>query len=495
LGIIQRQGLINSIISYTGLALGAFSLLYIQPHFLTKEEIGLTRVLFSFSALIATFSTLGVNSITLKFFPYFRNREAGHYGFFGFMMLLPIIGFLFFGSLLFVFKGFFISKYVAQSRLFTEYFYYVFPLTFFLSMVNVLVAYSFSLFKTYVPSLINDVLVRVGSIILFSVYFIKWLTLTQFIVLFVAIYGVQAIALLVYLSKRDNLSVAINRAFLKAQGVSVMLKYGLLMSIASLSSIGLKYIDSVMLGMYKPKEAGLNALDIIGIYSIAAFVATIVEAPLNALEKIAVPQIANSWAKNDTKNIEDIYHKSSKYLFLLGGILFVLVNLNLSSLFALMPDKDFSLGANVVFIISFGTLVNMATGSNDAVLSTSSKYQYITYLLAGLFVVAIINYLIFIPIFGMVGAALATAFSAFLYNVSKFLLIWKFFKLQPFTIVTVKIAAVIASTFILCSFIPEIQNPIFSIVVRSISIVALYGGLTLVLNVVPELVALVKRKF
>lgn len=495
MGIIQRQGLINSIITYTGLALGAFSLLYIQPHFLSKEEIGLTRVLFSFSALIATFSTLGVNSITLKFFPYFRNREKGHYGFFGFVMLLPLIGFLFFGCLLFIFKGFFISKYVAQSRLFTEYFYCIFPLTFFLSMVNVLVAYSFSLFKTYVPSLINDVLVRVGSIILFSVYFIKWLTLTQFVVLFVAIYGAQAITLLVYLSKRDNLSISINRAFLKAQGVSVMFKYGLLMSAASLSSIGLKYVDAVMLGMYKPKEAGLNALDIIGIYSIAAFIATIVEAPLNALEKITVPQIANSWAENDIKNISDIYSKSSKYLFLLGGILFIIVNLNLSSLFALMPDNDFALGSSVVLVMSFGTLLNMATGANDSVLFSSSKYTYLTYLLIGLFFVAIINYLIFIPVFGMVGAALATAFSAFLYNISKFLLIWKFFKLQPFTMVTVKIAAVIVSTFVLCSFIPAIQNPILSIFIRSISIVALYGGLTLVLNVVPELVAQVKRKF
>ena len=362
-------------------------------------------------------------------------------------------------------------------------------------MVNVLVAYSFSLFKTYVPSLINDVLVRVGSIILFSVYFIKWLTLTQFVVLFVAIYGAQAMALLVYLSRRDNLSISINRAFLKAQGVSVMFKYGLLMSAASLSSIGLKYVDAVMLGMYKPKEAGLNALDIIGIYSIATFIATIVEAPLNALEKITVPQIANSWAENDIKNISDIYSKSSKYLFLLGGILFIIVNLNLSSLFALMPDNDFALGSSVVLVMSFGTLLNMATGANDSVLFSSSKYTYLTYLLIGLFFVAIINYLIFIPVFGMVGAALATAFSAFLYNISKFLLIWKFFKLQPFTMVTVKIAAVIVSTFVLCSFIPAIQNPILNIFIRSISIVALYGGLTLVLNIVPELVAQVKRKF
>jgi O-antigen/teichoic acid export membrane protein len=85
------------------------------------------------------------------------------------------------------------------------------------------------------------------------------------------------------------------------------------------------------------------------------------------LEKIILPQISNSIAKNDMKNVEDIYVKSAKYLFLLAGVLFLLVNSILSSLFVLMPDKDYALGKNIVFIISLGTLINMATGSNDAI--------------------------------------------------------------------------------------------------------------------------------
>jgi hypothetical protein len=149
MGIIQRQGLINSVISYTGLLLGAISLLFIQPYFLSKEEIGLTRVLFSFSSLIATFMPLGMNVITLKFFPHFRNHEKGHYGFFGLMFILPIIGFLLFGSILFIMKGYIISKYIDQSKLFTDYFYYIFPLSFFLSFINVLIAYSYSIFELH----------------------------------------------------------------------------------------------------------------------------------------------------------------------------------------------------------------------------------------------------------------------------------------------------------------------------------------------------------
>jgi hypothetical protein len=106
LGIIQRQGIRNSIITYTGIAIGAVSLVIIQPRFLTKEEIGLTRLLFSFSSLLAYIVPMGMGSVVLKYFPYFRDRERNHHGFFGFMLIVPLIGFVFWGSLLYLFKGY-----------------------------------------------------------------------------------------------------------------------------------------------------------------------------------------------------------------------------------------------------------------------------------------------------------------------------------------------------------------------------------------------------
>jgi O-antigen/teichoic acid export membrane protein len=159
-----------------------------------------------------------------------------------------------------------------------------------------------------------------------------------------------------------------------------------------------------------------------------------------------------------------------------------------------MPDKDFSLGKNIVFIISLGTLINMATGSNDSIIYTSSKYYLTTYLLIALFGVAIVNYLIFIPLFGMTGAAIATAFSALLFNISKYLLIWKYFKMQPFTFITLKIAGIIVFTFLICSLIPDIGNPIVNIIIRSSAIGISYLSATLLLKIAPELLETLKLR-
>lgn len=487
MGIIARQGIRNSIITYTGILIGAVSLIIIQPRFLSKEEIGLTRLLFSFSSLMASVVPLGMTATILRYFPYFRDREKNHHGFFGFMLIFPLLGCIFFGTLLYVFKGYVISKYSDQSRLFTDYFYYIFPLTFFLSFINVFTAYSYSIFRTSVPALINEVLVRIGSIILFSMYFIKWIDRDQFIMLFIAIYGAQFAIMVLYLFYEDRPSLRINwKQYYEEHTPRVMFSYGLTLSLGVIATLGLRYMDTIMLGMYKPQQAGLNALDIVGIYSIAAFVATFVEAPMNALDKIMVPKMADGWKRNDMADIQQMYYKSAKYLFLLGGFLFLGINLNIDFLFQLIPDKAFSLGKVVVFIISLGTLINMATGSNDGILYTSNRYKITIWLLLGLVVVAYINYKIFIPLFGMEGAALATALSAFLYNFTKYLIIWRFFHLQPFTIDTLKVIAVILITGTLVYFIPSVHNPFADIAIRSSLIGIIFGGLVYALRIVPE---------
>jgi hypothetical protein len=108
------------------------------------------------------------------------------------------------------------------------------------------------------------------------------------------------------------------------------------------------------------------------------------------------------------------------------------------------------------------------------------------WLLIGLVFVAYFNYKIFIPLFGMEGAAIATALSAFLYNLVKFIVIWRFFGMQPFSIDTVKVIATITITGLLVYFIPSLNNPFADIAIRSSLIGVLFAGFVYMLNIVPE---------
>jgi O-antigen/teichoic acid export membrane protein len=489
MGIIQRQGLKNALITYTGIVIGYISLIVIQPHFLTREELGLTRVLFSFSAFIATFFPLGIQSITVKYFPLFRNIDKRHNGYFGFMVLFPLIGFLIASSVIYFFKSQIVSQYVEQSFLFTRYFDYVFPFMLILSMIGVLSSYSYAIYKTTVPSFLNDIVVRLMFVGIILLYYFGYFDLNGFIISYLFIYLVQLVLLMIYIAVYDRPGLRIDFSYLKSNDPKAMISFGLLMSLASLASLGLKFLDIIILGKYV-------SLSMIGIYTVAVFVPTLIEAPYNALDRILAPKVAAAWAQNNVNEIEVIYKKSTRYMFLIGGLLFIGINANISSLMNLLP-QDFSQGIIVVNIISIGTIINMATGANDSILMNSSKYIYGTYLMVFLFVLSLTLNFIFIPQYGIVGAALATAISVTVYNILKFSLIYNFFGMQPFEKSSVRVLLSLVLTGLVSFFIPKVGNHYIDIIINASITTAVFLMMIYRMKIVPELLEsfkLLRRK-
>ena len=185
MGIIQRQSIKNFFTGYVGVLIGFVNIIVIQPRFLSPEELGLTRVLYSFALFLSTFVPMGISNIAIRFFPEFKNPEKRHHGFFGFMLSGSIIGFAITAVVLFLFREVIIAQYAAKSQLFADFFYWVFPFTFLLSFATQLNLYCYSIFKSTVPGFINDVIVRLGIIAVVSLYYLKLFSLPVFILLFV----------------------------------------------------------------------------------------------------------------------------------------------------------------------------------------------------------------------------------------------------------------------------------------------------------------------
>lgn len=479
MGVIKRQGLKNTVSSYLGIIIGFVNLIIIQPYFLTKEELGLTRVLYSFALLVSVFVPLGIGNATTKFFPQFKNEEKRHYGYFGFMLLFPLVGYLLSAGVLFVLKDFIFSQYVKESPLFTEFFSYVFPLIFFLSFISVLSIYCFSNYKSTIPSYLNDIVVRVLTIAVVSVYYLKWIDLNQFVAAFTGIYALQLLSLLAYIFWFDKPGFKIDKSHFGLQKVDQLISYSLLLWMAGVASIGLKYFDALMIGKYMP-------LSFVGIYTVAAFIPTIIEAPLNAFDKIAASRIAFAWNDNNMEEIRTIYRKSSLYLFIFGGFLFLNVNLNIIDLLSFLP-AGYDQGSKVVMILSAATLFNMATGLNAPILFNSSRYRTGAVFLVLLALVAIVLQMIFIPLLGMNGAAVATALSSIFYNLLLFWYVLKHFQLQPFGANNLKVAALIIILFLAGGYLPDFENRIINIAFHSGIISLLYAGIVYRMGVAEEL--------
>ncbi|MEO8148392.1 MAG: polysaccharide biosynthesis C-terminal domain-containing protein [Bacteroidia bacterium] len=478
MGVIQRQSIKNFITTYIGIIIGFVSLIWIQPNFLTKDELGLTRLLYSFSMLVAVFIPLGIGNATTKYFPLFKDEKKKHHGYLAFMMIFPVIGYLMSCVVLYSFKDFFIDQYRRESPLFIEFYTYVFPLTIIISLIACLNVYCYSNYKSTVPAFLNDVVARILVIAVITLYYMRWITFTQFISCYVALYGLQLILLFGYIFFFDKLTFTIDWKFFREKNFFKLINYGMLLWFAGVASIGLKYFDTIMIGKFMP-------LSFVAIYSIAVFIPTIIEAPLGAIERIAASKIAFAWVENNHKEILDIYKKSTLYMLVIGGLLFLGVNINIKTLFTFLP-KGYEQGSIVVLILSISTLFNMATGLNAPILFNSEKYKYGAVFLISLAVIALIFQMLFIPLFGLEGAALATAGASVSYNLALYFFVWKNFQLQPFDSINIKIVLLIVSLFLFNYLLPTIDNRYFDIAYRSAIITMLYVGAVYVLKIIPE---------
>ena len=475
---IQRQGITNTLITYVGVLIGFISVLFIQPNLLNPEELGLTRILIAAASIIATILPLSVQSVTTNFFPFFRNEEKKHHGYFGFMLLFPLVGTLICGVLIYFFKDIIIKQYINQSFLFVRYFDLLLPFAFFIALNIVLNAYSSSLFKTTFVAFFEGVLVRLLFIVSIVVYYFGLIDLTQFVYAFVSIYMMQAVSVFLYIYKIDKLSFKIDIPHLKTVGISKIINFSLLFTLASFASLSLRHLDTVMIGKYM-------SFEYVGVFAVSAYIALIIEIPLTSLERITHFKVSQAWANNDVVSVKDIYYKSVKYLMLIGGLFLIGIVVNIKDLLHLLPTI-YHQGVSVTIIASLGAFFNISSGVNTSVLFTSNKYKYGNYLLYVLFVMGIVLNVLLIPRYGLIGAVLATSISTLVYNVLKFIVIRKFFKMQPYNLASLKTLLIIVIVFLISYFLPSTNNIVFSIIYKSSCIGLLYLLLTYQLNIVPE---------
>ncbi|TAL62902.1 MAG: hypothetical protein EPN85_01595 [Bacteroidetes bacterium] len=468
MGSIQKQAIQNTIISYLGVAIGFINTLVLQPTMLSTEEVGLTRILYAVSALIATLFPLGLNAFSIKYFPKFRNSGNGHNGYFGLLLRIAVIGYILVGIIVMLLKGSILAKY-QNSPLFVEYFTYIFPMALFMGLISILSVYAACLFKTAFPSFLNEIFIRIATMTIVSLYFLKLIDFHIFIFLFMASLGVQVIGLLIYVLRVDKVSLKVNWKFVRTFEITKTAHYVFLLSLAALASMAIRNtIDNILIGSYLDLEQ-------VAVYSVAFLIASMIEVPAGSLSRIADPKISDAIARNDLRLIQEVYYKSTRLLMILGGILFTGLFINIHELLSLLPAQ-YRAGGNVAIIIGISAFSNMATGMNSSIIYYSDKYKQGSLMLIGMVILSVALNMVLIPVWGIEGAAVATAASLILSNVFKTLIIYRGYQLQPFGGYIFIVLGLIGVCIVVNYLLPSLPNAILDIIYRSIVVTAIYGA-------------------
>lgn len=486
MGVVIRQSIFTSVFSYVGVVIGYVNLLWLFPLALDPDQIGLTKIIQDIAILIVPFAQIGLAQSFVKFFPVVSNIEeqqkAGKAtgGFLLFMLFGVIISFILCLIIYFVFEDPILSLFKENSPLVLKYFNLILLLTFLLVVTGVLEAYCRSLLKIIIPNFIREVLIRVltgGAVIL---YFYEIISFEYFLIGIVAIYFIALVTLLAYLYLIKALYFSFDWSFLKLTPFGEILKYGLFTVIGSSSTLIVLRVDGIMV-------TSMLGLASYGIYTIVFYIAAVIELPRRAITQIISPLIAKAFTSNNLDEIGNIYRKTSINQLLIGLLLFIGIISNLDNIFYFVPNREvFEVGKTVVLIIGLGKLIDMAAGANGEIIIMSKYYKYNILFIAFLAVFTIAGNYFLIPVFGIDGAAAASALAMVIFNFAKFAFIKYKFKANPFSLATLKAITLGLAIYFCVAQIPSFDNIYTDILVRSFIITSFFVVFVLWLRISEE---------
>jgi|CZKP01.1.fsa_nt_gi O-antigen/teichoic acid export membrane protein len=473
MGIVIRQSAKSVILTYIGIGFGIINTLWLFPYILTEEQIGLVRTIINVAVIFSTFACLGTSHIPFRFFPYFRDIKKGHNGFLFFLLLIGAAGLLIFLFLFVVFKPVFYNVFSKNAPLLIHYFNFLIPFTFILVFTYIFESYNVIQQNPIVPIFTRETLTRISITISLLLFFIFKFSYSSFVTLLISFYGFILIVLIYYTYSQHYLFIKPNTSVFKSPLLKSIFVFGTFILMGNASGIVIINIDSLMLSAY----SGLRNT---GIYTIAFFIATFIEIPKKSLSQVLIPLVSEANKNNDIGKLEELYKKSSLTQLIIGGFIFIIIWCNIANIFRLIPHGNiYSEGKWVVFFIGIGKLFDMATGINQEIVGTSRYYKYDLIYYPFIGIIAIGANMWLIPRYGMTGAAIAAAFSVFLFNTIRFLFILLVFKIQPFSFNIVKVLVIGSIVFLLSYFIPPFTNLIIDILVRCLTITITFIGLIL----------------
>jgi O-antigen/teichoic acid export membrane protein len=461
MGIVINQSIKNVVITYIGFGIGAANALFMYPHFLGEEYYGLTGYILSTANVIFPLLAFGVHNTLIKFFTHYKTDDEKS-SFLTFVLILPlllIIPFLLIGFFGYDWIATFLSK---KNPIVYDYVWQIPIIGLCMGYFEIFYAWVKVHLQSVIGGFIKEVLLRIFiSIFLFAVYF-KWITPLEFINSLMGIYLITTLVMFFYAMKVRSITYS----FKIPHNSKEVFIYSLFIILSGSIANMLLDIDKTMINQYIKIEN-------IAYYTVAIFIATVIAVPSRAMHQITYPITAKLMAENKHEELNELYKKTSITLQIIGGLVLVGILVNINQMYLLLP-KNYNTGIFVVFTIGISKYFDLILGNNNAIIFNSKYYKAVLFLGLLLAFLAISLNMIFIPIYGINGAAIATLISITLYSIAKLLFVVLKMKLFPFSNQTLYCLGVLIATFFLFYFWDFSFNPIVNIVLKSILVSGFY---------------------
>lgn len=461
MGIVVNQSIKNTIVTYFGFGIGAVNALFLYTNFLGKTHYGIVSYILSASTIMMPLMAFGVHNTLVRFYSKCKTEKERE-RFLSFMLFMPLILIIPI-SLITIFFYHQIAFYLSEKNPVVEPFIWLIPIIgLFMGYFEIYYAWVKVHMQSVFGNFINEVFVRVLILLLLFAVYLQWMGKETFIYALAVVYFLQMIVMMAF-AMYVKLPVI---RFKMPDNAYEIFGYSTFIILSGSVAVSLLEFDKVMIPAYI--DIGNNAL-----YSVAIYIATVIAVPSRAMHQIIYPITAKLMGENKFEELNILYKKSAINLQVVGGLIMLYIFLNIKELYLLIP-LEYSGELLVVFLIGLSKFYDVILGNNNAIIFNSKYYKAV--LLFGLllvFMMILLN-MIFIPLYGIEGSALATLLSVIVYNTVKLFFVVRKMHLYPFSESTFKSFGIITGIFLLFYFWDFSFHPIISIALKSILITLSY---------------------
>jgi len=481
MGIVLKQSFINTIILFLGFAIGGINVLFLFTHFLHEDYFGLITFLLSTANIILPLLVFGMQHTIIKYYSSYKSKIEKD-GFLISTLFIPLIVIIPLGFISAFLYDTIATWVSSENPLIKNYTWLIFLVAIFMGYFEVFYSWTKVKYNSVFGNFVKEIFARVcTSFLLFAVYF-QWLTNEQFIYAIVIVYGIRTLIMKLYAFYICKPTII----FKLPSNIKEILSFSLYIIVAGSAAGILLEIDKFMIPQ-------MEQIAQVAYYSVGIYIASVIAIPTRAMQQITTSITAKDMNENNMIEVEKLYKQTSINLLIIGGLLFLLINLNISDLYELINKPQFTKGIWVVLIISVSKLMELALGTGNSILVNSKFYKIFFYISLAMAISVILLNKWLINIIGINGAAIATLIVVVVYGIFKIIYIKIKLKIQPFSIQTIKIIVVVLTMFTSFYFWTFSFHPILNIVLKSILVGILYLFLIKKLHISKDINSLVAK--
>ena len=462
MGIVVRQSFLNLISIGIAFLIGAVNTLYLYPTFLGSKLQGLIIALLAISNLLQPFISFGTQHAVIRYYSKYT-KKTDKDGLLTLSIIIPLVIVILFAPIFYAYYDEIRQFLFQNDQSLSQYAYVILFVAVSTSFFEVFYSWLRVKLKSVFGNFLKELYPRLLISFLLISYSYGVLDFENFVLFLIYGYYLRLLIIIIYsfYINKPRISLSFKSDFKE------VFKYCLLIFLSGAAS-------SIILDIDKSMLSSILTVENVAYYSVAVFIAAVIEIPGRAMFQILSPVVADAINKKHFNKLESLLKKSSTNLVLVASLFFLLINLNLDDFYEMLNQDGYSIGIPIVIIVSFGKLYSMSIGCINNIISNSKYYYYTFWFSLFSSVLAVVLNIYLITDYGIVGAAYATLIVIIIMNSLKLYLIKVKFNIHPYSKDTVKIIVLSIIGFVIFSNLKLDFQPVLNIIIKSSLILILY---------------------